>query len=276
MSATEHPYVLGHSTLELERLEAQAVLVDPITERFFRSAGLRPGMRVLDVGSGAGDVAFLARRLVGDGSVMGFDRSAVALQVARRRASDLGLANVSFHEGDPTESELEKPVDAAVGRYVLQFQPDPAAMLRRIGSLVRPGGVVVFHEIDWGGLSSFPPVPTYDRLCTWGAETMRRHGTETRMGAKLHATFVASGLHEPSVRLEALVVGGGHSGAWLRSFRDLIAVLLPEMVRLGVASEHDVGLDTAVERMTEEASRTGSVFIGHGQFGAWATTPPAR
>lgn len=277
MSATEHPYVLGHSTLELERLKAQAALVDPITERFFRSAGLEPGMRVLDVGSGAGDVAFLARRLVGEsGSVVGFDRSPVALQVARRRAAELGLANVSFSEGDLIESGLETPVDAAVGRYVLQFQPDSAAMLRRIASLVRPGGVVAFHEIDWGGLSSFPPVPTYDRLCAWGAETMRRHGTETRMGAKLHATFVASGLHEPSVRLEALVVGGERAGAWLRSFRDLIAVLLPEMVRLGVASEHDVGLDTTVERMTEEASRTGSVFIGHGQVGAWATTRPAR
>jgi SAM-dependent methyltransferase len=272
MGTTEHPYVLGHSTLEIERLKAQAALIDPITERFFRSAGLAPGMRVLDVGSGAGDVALLARRLVGDsGSVVGFDRSPVALQVARGRASELGLASsVTFREGDPTELGLEEPVDAAVGRYVLQFQPDPVAMLRRIASLVRPGGVVVFHEIDWGSLSSFPPVPTYDRLCAWGAETMRRHRTETRMGAKLHATFVAAGLREPSVRLEALAVGGDRAGAWLRSFRDLIAVLLPEMVRLGVASELDAGLDTAVEGMAEEARRTGSVFIGHGQFGAWA------
>jgi ubiquinone/menaquinone biosynthesis C-methylase UbiE len=51
-------YVLGHSSREIERLKAQAQLIDPITTRFFREAGIVPGMRVLDVGSGAGDVAF--------------------------------------------------------------------------------------------------------------------------------------------------------------------------------------------------------------------------
>jgi hypothetical protein len=57
------PYVLGHSSGEIERLMAQARLIDPITERFFRAAGVTSGMKVLDVGSGAGDVAFLAAPL---------------------------------------------------------------------------------------------------------------------------------------------------------------------------------------------------------------------
>jgi SAM-dependent methyltransferase len=265
-------YVLGHSSLEIERLKAQAELIDPITERFFRAAGVGPGMRVLDVGSGAGDVAFLARSLVGeDGSVEGFDRSPVAVQVARARATELRLANVTFHEGDAPEGQ--QLVDAAVGRYVLQFQPDPAVMLRQIASRVRPGGLLVFHEIDWGALSSFPPVPTFDRLCSLGAEALRRHGTETRMGAKLHRAFAAAGFPAPTVRFEAPVLAGDGALPWLRMFRDLLAVLLVEMVRLGVASEAEVGLETAVERMAEEARQTGSVFIGHGQFGAWVTTP---
>ena len=269
----ERPYVLGHSSLELQRLKAQAALIDPITERFFRAAGISPGMRVLDVGSGAGDVAFLARTLVGqDGWVAGFDRSSVAVQTARARATELRLTNVTFHEDDtgPRGGPL---VDAVVGRYVLQFQPDPSAMLRQLVSRVRPGGVVVFHEIDWGCLSSFPAVPTYDRLCAWGAETLRRHGTETRMGIKLHQAFVAAGLPPPTVRLESLVLAGDGALPFLKMFRDLLAVFLPEMVRLGVASQAEVSLGTAVEDMLEEARVRGSVFIGHGQFGAWARTP---
>ena len=59
-------YVLGHSDQELARLNEQARIVEPITRRFFREAGLAPGMRVLDVGSGAGDVSFLAADLVAD------------------------------------------------------------------------------------------------------------------------------------------------------------------------------------------------------------------
>ena len=59
----EEQYVLGHSESELVRLERQARIMEPITRRFFEAAGVGPGMRVLDCGSGAGDVAFLAADL---------------------------------------------------------------------------------------------------------------------------------------------------------------------------------------------------------------------
>ena len=45
-------YVLGHSEFELNRLEAQARLIDPITRRFLLEAGIKPGMRVLDSEAG--------------------------------------------------------------------------------------------------------------------------------------------------------------------------------------------------------------------------------
>ena len=53
-------YALGHSELEMQRLSVQARLIGPISRRFLTEAGLGEGMRVLDVGSDAGDVAFLA------------------------------------------------------------------------------------------------------------------------------------------------------------------------------------------------------------------------
>ncbi len=73
-------YVLGHTEQELERLMTQSQLFEPFTAQLFRDAGIAPGMRVLDVGSGSGDVSFLAARMVGpSGHVVGVDRSAVAL-----------------------------------------------------------------------------------------------------------------------------------------------------------------------------------------------------
>src|SRR5258708_37784578 len=81
-------YLLGHSERELDRLQAQARLIDPVTRRFFHDAGVGPGMRVLDVGSGAGDVAFLVADLVGDsGEVVGADRVAAALGSAPTRGA---------------------------------------------------------------------------------------------------------------------------------------------------------------------------------------------
>lgn len=266
-------YVLGHSDREIERLKAQARLIDPVTQRFFREAGLGPGMRVLDVGSGAGDVAFLAADIVGaSGEVVGVDRVAAGLEVARARAAAKSLANVTFSVGDPAAMAFDRPFDAVIGRYVLQFQKDPAAMLRKLAAHVRPGGVVVFHEIDWGGLGSFPPVPTFDQCCRWGADTMRLYGTETRMGTKLHATFVDAGLPSPTMRLGATIGGEPVILPWLHMFKELIGTLLPEMERLGVATAAQVGLETLVERMSKEAVARSSVIFGHFQIGAWART----
>src|SRR5262249_23066831 len=98
---TASAYVLGHSDRELERLRVQAKLVDPISRQFLIEAGITPGMRILDVGSGAGDVALLAANLIGPaGQVVGVDRSSVALATARNRAEKQSLTNVTFHESE--------------------------------------------------------------------------------------------------------------------------------------------------------------------------------
>ena len=265
------PYVLGHSDRELERLSTQARVIDPITRRFFREAGIGPGMRVLDVGSGAGDVAFLAAELVGEtGEVLGVDRAPAALAAARTRAAGRSLLNVSFREGDPAAMTFERPFDAVIGRYVLQFQHDPVEMLRRLAVHLRPGGVIAFHELDWDGVRSFPPSPTYDRCCRWIAETMRSSGAETRMGVRLPSTFVAAGLPMPSMRLEAIAGGGANSFDALSLVADVVGTLLPEMERLGVARATEVGIETLAERMIGEAIASASAIVARSEIGAWS------
>lgn len=266
-------YVLGHSGREIERLQVQARLIGPITKRIFQEAGIVPGMRVLDVGSGAGDLAFLVADLVGEaGEVIGVDRVPTATDAACTRAIAARAYNVHFRTGDPTQMTFDHPFDAVVGRYVLQFQKQPASMLRSLAGLVRSGGLVAFHEIDWNGLTSFPPIPTFDRCCRWGLETLRLHGTETRMGSKLHSTFVQAGLSAPSIRLEALIGGGLKGADVLRLMTDLTATLLSEMERLGVASAAEVGVETLFDRMQQEAVAATSLVVGHYQIGAWSRT----
>ena len=263
-------YVLGHSDRELERLSTQARLIDPITRQFFRDAGIARGMRVLDVGSGAGDVAFLAAEVVGEsGEVVGVDRAPAALAAARARAQARSLRNVSFREGNPAEMAFERQFDAVIGRYVLMFQDDPAAMLRRLAVHARPGGTLVFHELDWDGIRSFPPVPTYDRCCKWIVETLRLHGAETRMGMKLYSTFLAAGLPAPSLRPESVIGGGANGSDQAHLIADLAASLGPEMERLGVTTAAEDRFETLAERILTETIAGSSVIVGHLQIGAW-------
>ena len=77
-------YVLGRSERESQRLVKQSIFLRPSTERVFRKAGITAGMRVLDIGCGAGDVSFLAAELVGPtGSVVGVDRDPGVLVLAQ-------------------------------------------------------------------------------------------------------------------------------------------------------------------------------------------------
>ena len=268
---TAGSYVLGHSDEELERLGRQARLIEPITRRFFQGAGLAPGMRVLDVGSGAGDVAFLAAELVGErGEVVGADRSADALAKARERAAAQSLRNVSFREGDPAALAFDRPFDAVVGRYVLLFQPDPAAMLRRLAALLRPGGVVVFHEPDWYGVRSIPPCPTYERCSDSIVETLRRSGHATDTGLGLHAAFVAAGFPAPVMRLDALVGGGANAADLLRLNADIVRSVVPEMERLGIAKAREVDIETLADRMIAEATTLDALLVGRYEVGAWS------
>ena len=85
-------YVMGHSDFELQRLERQDRLIGPSTRAYLQAAGIARGMRVLDVGSGTGIVAFLAAELVGPtGEVIGIDRAQVAVSAARAGATARGV-----------------------------------------------------------------------------------------------------------------------------------------------------------------------------------------
>lgn len=109
-----------------------ADLYRDLTMHVLRRAGLVAGMDVLDIGCGGGDVSLLAGRLVGpDGSVVGIDRNASALDKARQRAAAEGLAHLRFETADLGDFEPADRFDAVVGRFVLLYMPDPAAFLRR-------------------------------------------------------------------------------------------------------------------------------------------------
>jgi SAM-dependent methyltransferase len=231
-------------------------------------------MRVLDVGSGAGDVTFLAAELVGEsGEVVGADRSVTALARARQRAAERSLRHVTFCEGDPAEIRFDRPFDAVVGRYVLMFQIDPVPMVRKLAAHLRQGGLIVFHEPDWDGVRSVPPAPTYDRCSDWIVETLRRSGHSIHMGKELYRTFVAAGLPAPTMRLDSLIAGGANNADPLHLLADIVGTLMPEMERLGVARADEVGLETLAERMIDEAIAGDCVLVGRYEIGAWSQVP---
>jgi hypothetical protein len=166
--------------------------------------------------------------------------------------------------------EFDRPFDAVVGRYVLLFQSDAAAMVRRVARHARTGGLILFHEPDWVNARAIPPSPIYDRCCGWIQEAFRLAGTDSNMAGRLFTTFVSAGLAPPSMRMQTFIAGGAASAEFLESVADLTASLVPAMERHGIATGAEVGFGTLAERLKQEALVNGGVIVGRSEVGAWA------
>ena len=266
-------YILGHDPDELDRLIAQARFFGDLTEEVLRRAGVGPGMAVLDLGCGTGDVSFLAARLVGPtGTVLGVDRSAEAVATASDRAGQAGLDNVSFTVADLAGLELAAPVDALVGRLVLLYLDDPAATLRRLLGLLQPGGVVAFQEMDMGAATCEPDCPLFLTTGDRVVQTFIRAGIDHRTGLKLSRIYRDAGLPAPETLQGARVESGPDSPvyAWLA---ETARTLLPLMERTGVASAAEVGVDTLAARLREEIVAADATVVPPPLIGAWTRKP---
>jgi len=269
-------YALGHSPRELDRLSKQAELMEPFTRRLFEQAGIGSGMRVLDVGSGAGDVALLLRELVGpEGKVVGTDRSTEALQRAQERSAALGYANVEFVQGDPVEMTFDQPFDALVGRFVLMYYPNPADALRQLARHIRPGGAIAFQESDNSGARTYPPQPLFDRLFELMQKALEISGAEPRMGLKLYPTFIAAGLPTPSLLTEVAVMG--YRDPFLEPLANFLVQglrsMTPVIVKHGFATEQELDLDTYARRMADGFRAGGGIMMSPPFIGAWTRKP---
>jgi ubiquinone/menaquinone biosynthesis C-methylase UbiE len=115
-----------------------------LNHRLVADARLRAGMRVLDLGSGTGYPALLGARTVGpSGSMIGMDLAEQMLAVARRKATALGLVNMTFRPGDVTTLPFEaNSFDSVTSRFCLMFLPDIPKAAAEIARVLKPGGWV--------------------------------------------------------------------------------------------------------------------------------------
>lgn len=266
---------MGRSEAETERLIRQSGLYAPFTRRLLEQAGLGRGMRVLDVDTGAGDVALMVAEMVGpSGSVVGVDQNPEVLQTARARAVRAGFTNATFVQGDAGEMESDGGFDAAVGRLVLMHQSDPAKTLRSVAAMVRGGGTVAFQEYNVTSRSmvAFPPTQLWEDALGWIATAPERAGVETEMGFKLRRAFLEAGLPEPRMELNAPVGGGPRWGGY-EFAAGTLRTLLPLVERFGIATAEDVGVDTLADRLREEMVASDGVGKPPEMVSAWAPKP---
>ncbi len=270
MTAGESSYALGHADVEVQRLLLQGQLYNDYTRHALSLAGLQPGMRVLDVGCGPGDVSLIAAELVGPtGTVLGVDAAPEMVELARRRAADQGLAAVHFTQAALDAVALDEPVDAVVGRLILMHVPDPATTLRHLSSLVRPGGVIAFSENDITGARSIPEMPSFRRVTAGIVGAFEAMGLSPHFGHTLHRIFADAGLGAPRLTM-GTPIGTAADTHLLTYSAEVWRLVAPLAQQLGLSIDELADIDDFVPQLHREAVAANALIMMPPIITAWA------
>ena len=243
--------------------------VEDITYNLLVDAGIKKGMHILDIGCGRGDVSFLLADMVGiEGSVLGLDLDDNALEIARERASDHVLTNVDFIKSDLNELSIDnRQFDAIVGRRVLMYLPDPRRVISELSAMLKIGGIMIFQESD-STLSSksIVPMPLHKQVDKWIWDTVEREGGNIHIGFDLWGLLTQKGLIIEKLRAEAVVQTPDKPLP--RAM--IVKLMLPRIIKTGVATENEIDINTLENRLTEERENTNAIYIGEIVFLACA------
>jgi len=268
-------YAFGRGRAEYERLIEQAEIFRPLTERMLRNAGIGAGMHVLDIGCGAGDVSFLVSALVGaEGSVTGVDLDGDAIGVAEQRGAAQQITNVSFRQADARSLDPGRLFDAAVGRFVLMFLPNPTEALRLFAARVRPGGILAFCE-QAASVTATPAgqQPALAALLALFTSAFERSGARPDIGAELYPRMRDAGLQpDPRPLAEFVLCPARDTGAY-RRWALFARSMLPKIVEYGLGTEDEIRHSVEHELRQELLAATGLVPLSWLMIGQWARVP---
>ncbi len=226
-------------------------------------------MHVLDIGCGRGDVSFLLADMVGpEGTVLGLDLDENALKVARERSNENNLTNVDFIKSNLNALSIDNvQYDAIVGRRVLMYLPDPRRLISELSGMLKIGGIMIFQESD-STLSSksIVPMPLHKQVDKWVWDTVEREGGNIHIGFDLWSLLTQKGLTVEKLRAEAVVQAP--DTPLPRAL--IVKLMLPRIIKTGVATEDEIDISTLENRLTEERENSNATYISEIIFCAWA------
>ncbi|MGP9536515.1 methyltransferase domain-containing protein [Brachybacterium sp. AOP43-C2-M15] len=158
---------------------------------------LRPGMRLLDVGSGAGTITADLARLVGPRHVVALEVGHEAAELTRAELARQGLEEVEVMVGDAQALPVpDGAFDVVHAHQVLQHLPGPVAALSEFRRVARPGGIVAVRDSDYEGFRWWPELPGLDRWLQLYLRAARANGGTPDAGRRLLAWAHEAGLED--------------------------------------------------------------------------------
>lgn len=176
---------------------------------------LRDGMRLLDVGSGAGTITADLARLVGPGNVIAVEVSGTAAELTRQELRRQGLPEVEVVVADAHDLPFaESAFDVVHAHQVLQHVADPVQVLASMRRVTRPGGIIAARDADYPGFRWWPDAPALDRWLALVVRAARANGGAPDAGRRLLAWAHAAGLEDVTAGASVWCHATAEDRAW--------------------------------------------------------------
>jgi SAM-dependent methyltransferase len=242
-------YALASGPAAVHRLFILHHIYGPAGRRLLIQAGLKPGMRVADFGCGVGAVTSMLGEMVGPtGSVTGIDVSAAQIDQAIQICWSAGLENVSFRTADAGSTGLpDNSFDLVYCRFLLLHLTDPAACLREMRRVLKPGGIVVIEDGDLASATSVPPT-ALNAFADLFSRLGPLRGVNYSISNNLFHLVKGAGFANPQIEIHQPAACGGDSGLLLARS---VAEAGPAFVAAGLISARE--LNRTVEEMESAA-----------------------
>jgi len=207
-------YALATGTAAIRLLEISHRIYAPAGERILTRAGLQPGMHVADFGCGTGAATRMLARMVGpSGSVTAIDASRPQLDQAAQICA--GFRNVTFHQADACATRLPRAsFDLVYCRFLLLHLPDPAACLREMYDVLKPGGILVVEDGDLTSAGSVPPT-ALNSFADLFSRLGPIRGLNYSVASNLYPLVRAAGFSDPKIELHQPAMTRGDAGLLL-------------------------------------------------------------
>jgi SAM-dependent methyltransferase len=193
-------YVIRGGVKGHERLKVLSRVMHATSCVLFDRVGVVTGARCLDIGCGSGDITReLARRAGPNGAAVGADIDETKLQLARDETEKLGITNVEFRSIDIRERPETQEFDVVYARFLLTHLSDPGAAVDCFREFLKPGGVAIVEDIDFGGSFVHPPSKAFDRYHEIYCSAVSKRGGDPNIGPRLPLLLKDAGFQNVDV-----------------------------------------------------------------------------
>lgn len=197
-------YGPGHSASQVKHHEWRTAenSAGHLLPHLKRIAGLKPQLKLLDVGAGSGTISASLAGHMPEGQVIATDISDEILKQAAAHAEAKGVANISFRKASVFELPFDDAAfDVAHAHQVLCHLSEPSRAIKEMLRVVKPGGVVALRESDMQMWCMFPELPGLVKAHKLMVTTLLANGGQDQGGRRLVSWVVDAGI--PRDKVEA-------------------------------------------------------------------------